>query len=277
MPPVPRLSDNSIERLSKVIANHPGGLTHSEIGNQLKKHGIEDLFTDQNKANRIAKALFAKQQRDACANNVLAFVQSVAEPVRFINDSDKYDAFLAELNMILSFASLMIQTDGMLITVKTARTIDDAKLMASKLRKKLDDRNVHPDVIVCCKTELLRDNNYFHTVLEAAKSVAQKLRHRTRLNLDGHALVDAALCVSKGAAYPLLALNSYSTSSEHNEQIGLAYLVKGMFSMFRNPTAHDLKIMKVVTEDEALEFLVIASLLHRKIDAAHLTNLTPAP
>lgn len=70
------------------------------------------------------------------------------------------------------------------------------------------------------------------------KSVADKIRTRTGLDDDGAALVDRVLSGSP----PLLAINALSTASERSEQSGFANLVRGTFSMFRNPTAHEARI-----------------------------------
>jgi len=53
--------------------------------------------------------------------------------------------------------------------------------------------------------------------------------------------------------------------SEHR---GLMNIMKGVFSAFRNPTAHEPKVSWHVTEQDALDLLTLASLLHRRLDAA---------
>jgi uncharacterized protein (TIGR02391 family) len=88
-------------------------------------------------------------------------------------------------------------------------------------------------VLRFCREELVFDN-YFHAVLEAAKSVADKLRNRTGFTDDGAVLVDRALA---GDA-PIIAINALETDSEKSEQRGFANLIKGIFGMFRNTTAH---------------------------------------
>ncbi len=268
MPAIPSLAKNSIEQLSTIIA---GVLTHREIHELLLAHNMDDIAPEGNKQNRVSKAFSAQQAKVNCANNVLACVKELADPVRFINKREEHPIFLQSVNQVLIFSSLKINDDGSLVPVTAAKTLDEAAIRANSLRKKLDDRKVHHDVIACCRTELLKDNNYFHTVLEACKSVALKIRNKTSLVADGHELVDAALLSTK-AGYPLLAINKYQSPSEQSEQKGFGSLVKGMFSMFRNPLAHDAKTQRLITEDEALEFLVLASLLHRKLDGAHLTN-----
>lgn len=122
-------------------------------------------------------------------------------------------------------------------------------------------RNVHPDVLKFCREELLTDN-YFHAVLEAAKSVGDKLRARTGLGDDGGTLVDRAL----GGDSPMLAINPLKTETEKSEQRGFINLVKGTFGMFRNPTAHAAKITRAVERADAEEVLTLLSMIHKRID-----------
>jgi len=52
-------------------------------------------------------------------------------------------------------------------------------------------------------------------------------------------------------------------------------LMKGMFGAFRNVTVHAPRVSWVITEQDALDLLTIASLLHRRIDAAIATLRAP--
>lgn len=122
-----------------------------------------------------------------------------------------------------------------------------------------------------CKAELLVDN-YFHAVFEAVKSVAEKLRTRTGLISDGAALVDEALASGK-AGHPRLALNALATDTQKNEQAGLMNIIKGLFSAFRNTTAHAPKITWPISEQDALDILSFVSLVHRRLDAAIRTHI----
>lgn len=61
----------------------------------------------------------------------------------------------------------------------------------------------------CCKEEYLQQN-YFHAVFEAAKSLSEKVRSKTGLQEDGSNLFNLALAVNN----PKLALNSLETSSQ---------------------------------------------------------------
>jgi uncharacterized protein (TIGR02391 family) len=128
---------------------------------------------------------------------------------------------------------------------------------------------VHPDILRFCKEELLKEN-YFHAVLEASKSVADKLRTNTGLTDDGATLVDRVF----SGEQPLLVINPFTTESEKSEQRGFANLVKGMFGMFRNTTAHAPKINWVVNKDDAEEVFTLLSLVHKRIDNARMPPRT---
>jgi uncharacterized protein (TIGR02391 family) len=76
--------------------------------------------------------------------------------------------------------------------------------------------------------------------------------------------VDAALCGPK----PRVTINALLTDSQCSEQSGFANLVKGTFGMFRNPTAHEARILWAMSKEDAEDLLSLASLIHRRIDAA---------
>lgn len=114
-----------------------------------------------------------------------------------------------------------------------ASTLSEAENRANTLKISLKERDIHPDVIRFCKAELLQ-NNYFHAVLEAVKSVFDKLREVSNFTEDGHKLVDK--CYS--GSNPILKINDFLSESEKSEQTGFASLIKGIHSMFRTPLAH---------------------------------------
>ena len=112
--------------------------------------------------------------------------------------------------------------------------VGEATRRAQDLRADLTSRGVHPDVLRFCRAELVADN-YFHAVLEATKSIADKLRVRSGFTDDGAPLVDRTLC----GETPKISINHLLTESQKSEQKGFANLVKGTFGMFRNPSAHE--------------------------------------
>jgi uncharacterized protein (TIGR02391 family) len=188
------------------------------------------------------------------------------DPVRHTGNSSYYDRKRHDLNEVLAFCGLSLGEDGKLIRQTAARTLTEAEERAGRLRSELQRRGVHCDVLAFCRSELLQ-KNYFHAVFEATKSVADKIRVRSGLTGDGSELVDQAFGSGK-VGMPFLAFNSLKTDTERSEQSGMMNLMKGMFSAFRNVTAHAPKISWPISEQDALDLLTIASLLHRRLDAA---------
>ena len=87
-------------------------------------------------------------------------------------------------------------------------------------------------------------------------------------------MVPTLMTTKASAGMPFLALNSLQTDTERDEQKGLMNLIKGMFGAFRNVTALAPKTSWTVTEQDALDLLTIASLIHRRLDTAVRTPRT---
>lgn len=260
--PIPSFDHPTLQRLCKVLADAG---THGELGDLLDDLGVADPGAGS-KTRRLLVALSARQQQDRCANNVVAFMQRIMKPVRFVGREEVYESLRARLNGVLIFAGLEMAADGGLRRAAPARTLDEARGRADRLRAELERRRVHADVLRFCTPELLQEN-YFHAVFEATKSVADKLRAKTALSGDGAQVVDEACGMPRGML-PRLAFNTLRTEWGKSEHSGLANLMKGMFGTFRNTTAHAPKITWRVDERDALDLLSLASLVHRRLDAA---------
>jgi uncharacterized protein (TIGR02391 family) len=66
----------------------------------------------------------------------------------------------------------------------------------------------------------------------------------------------------------VLAINTLATETDKGEQRGFVNLLIGLFGTIRNPTAHNPKIEWPMPEQDALDILTMASLIHRKLDRA---------
>lgn len=274
MPTIPSLSNDQLQAICDVIGETSTGLTGSEIGQMLAQCRIEDPVPGMTKRHRLFSALSDRQRIDRCANNVMAFVLQVMNPVRWVGRQTAFQDLRSHLNQVLAFVGFSIGEDGKALMVKSAETLTEAQQRAGNLRRDLLQRSVHPDVLRFCREELLQEN-YFHAVFEATKSVADKIRERAGLTSDGAELVDQAFGIGK-VGIPMLAFNSLRTETERNEHSGLVNLIKGMFSAFRNVTAHAPRIRWPITEQDAKDLLSLASLLHRRIDEAARTH-RPGP
>lgn len=128
-----------------------------------------------------------------------------------------------------------------------------------------------------CVNEI-RDDNYFHAVLEGSKSLAEEIRRRTGNIEDGVALVAATCQATKQHSVPLLALNRLETQTERSRQQGFVAALRAIFSAARNPTAHEPKVPSTMSEQDAVDPLTQMSYLHRRLDecteTSHLRSST---
>ena len=256
-----------LEAIARALAD---AATHRELSGLFRQCGIEERGGNP-KWERILLALGARQQADRCGNNVGAFIEVVLDPVRFAGHPDEHNSFCRSVNRVLSFSGISVREDGKLVSVKAARTVDEAEERASRLKSTLISRIVHADVLSFCRAELVQ-NNYFHAVFEATKSVADKIRTKSGCSSDGSMLVDEAFSVGQ-SGHPRLAFNSLQTPTERGEHGGLMNLIKGLFGAFRNTTAHAPKIHWPIDEQDALDILTLASLIHRRLDSAIRTHI----
>ena len=261
---LPSFKTTHLEQLARILES---AATHSGLTNLLSVGGFVEPQGGSSKAARILGALSARQTQDKCGNNVGAFLLAILDPARFTSKGDEHEELVLKVNQVLAFSGLQIGPDGRLRAVTAAKTLNEAQVRASSLRTALAQRKVHSDVLAFCRPELLQQN-HFHAVLEATKSVAEKLRSRTGLTSDGSDLVDASF----GGAQPRLAINSLQSDSEKSEQRGFVNLLKGLFGTFRNVTAHAPKVTWSIGEQDALDLLTFASYAHRRIDAAVRTS-----
>ncbi|WP_262966872.1 TIGR02391 family protein [Methylobacter psychrophilus] len=254
-----------LQAIADALGDTNDGLTGSEITHLLETCKIADTDPTATKRHRLYNAFAQDQNQRQDRTRILGFIRHSMKPERFARNPERFEPMRTHLNRALAFAGLSIDAAGMLATVKQAHTLSEAQRRAQEFRADLTTRGVHPDVLRFCREELLADN-YFHAVMEAVKSVADKLREQTGLTDDGTTLVDRALSGDK----PMLAINPLKTESEKSEQKGFANLLRGTFSMFRNTTAHEARINWPMAKDDAEDLFSLVSLIHRRLDAAHM-------
>lgn len=254
-----------LEAIADALGDTVTGLTGSEIGQLIAESRLPDPTPGITKRHRLYNAFAEYQNSSQERVNILAFIRKAMRPERYARAPERFEPMRALLNRALAFAGLAVDEDGTLRRAEVAQTLSEAERRAREPRADLEVRGVHADVVRFCREELVADN-YFHVVLEAVKSVADKLRERTGLTDDGAPLVDRVL----GGDRPILAINPPGNESDWSERKGFAHLIKGVFGMFRNTTAHAPKIIWAVEKRDAEEVLTILSLIHRRIDTAHM-------
>ena len=258
---LPPINGSVLEGISKVLGDTSNGLTGTEIGKFLQEVNIPDIDSTNTKWKRLYNAFVTFQNRQQLSNNILTFINKSLNPARFIGRNEQFEDTRFELNKRLSFIGLELTDKGQFRKITESKTISEAEQKANRLKSKLEQRNAHDLIFTFCRAELLAEN-YFHTVFEAAKSIAESIRQKTGLSEDGSELIDKAFSIRN----PLIKINSLSNETEESEHKGFANLIKGVFGMFRNTTAHSPKIIWNINEEDALDILSTISLIHRKLE-----------
>ena len=114
---------------------------------------------------------------------------------------------------------------------------------------------------------LFRDHYFARSVEEAFKLLNNAVQEKSGLTeQDGAALMRAAFSANS----PVLRLNDFETTSEKNEQQGYMEIFAGSMTGIRNPRAHEHDLAD--EPEAALELLVLANHLMRKLDASTKAN-----
>ncbi|MFE4855885.1 TIGR02391 family protein [Streptomyces sp. NPDC056670] len=257
----------TVTAIADVLADTSDGLTGREISLLLSQIGIAEA-EGPNKRERLARALWARQIRDQASNCVVRFIAEAMAPVRYTQKLDVFSRRCDDLNEVLVHIGLRVNEAGKVARGPVASTLGEAAQHANSLRAELRRCGTHHQVLAYCTREILT-KNAFHASLEATKSVFDRLRQLTGEQRDGSQLVDAVL-MPGSTGTPRVAINSGATPTETGEQKGFASLLKGLASMYRNPTAHDPRLNRPVSDDELLELLTTLSMVHRRLDHARV-------
>jgi len=260
----PPFSTSFIEQLAKVLGEH---LTGTHIGTVLEGATIKDVMgARQTKWKRIYHSLVYRQKKDKSGNCVIRFVTEAMNPVRYHAEHAEMSELQGELNEVLIYVGLQVTDEGKVARTKggAAKTLNEATKRAGAIYNELQRRNVHPEVLKYCNTELFQKNN-FHALLEASKSIPDRLRTMTGRKEDGAILVQKTLLSRENK---LVSINADKDETDRSEQKGFGNLIIGLLGMYRNTTAHPAKIHREVTDEELLEAFATFSMVHRRLDDA---------
>lgn len=264
--PISPFDADIIRGVADVLGDTEEGLSGSQIDQVLQQIRVPNVTPKITKRHRIFNALADHQNRHRNGKSLVAFVNKAMAPVRYRNDQALHARRMAELNEVLVYAGLAVNDKGEIVRLKggAAFTLDEAARRAGSIRSELRRRGTHRRVLDYCTDELLQKRN-FHAMLEASKSIPARLREMTGAQGDGAGLADAMLAPGNG---PSLAINNATSETDKAEQAGFNNLVKGILGLFRNPTAHDPRLCREITDDELLEALTMMSMVHRRLDTA---------
>jgi len=127
-----------------------------------------------------------------------------------------------------------------------------------------ETRNIHPDLPAKVR-KLFDDGHWEQSVFEAFKFIEKEVKRISGVRgKTGYPLMMDAFNENN----PKVKLNGLATESETDEQMGFKFIFAGAATGIRNPRGHEVDIGD--TPDEALDYLALASLMLRRLDAAGL-------
>ena len=261
---LPRLTPNQIERIARIMGDTDGderGLKGFEIGHNLAQCHMDDPDQGVTKWKRLYNAFCKAVNSSGSTNAIYQFIQYCMDPAQGLQNPKRYNWMRLELNMVLMLIGIEIRDDGQFYSISQAQSLGEVQRRTKELREKMTGYGAHPEVLKCCRDELLAQD-YFHAVQEAAKSLCDRVRTMSGLTTDGATLFNNAFAVGN----PYIAYNSLRTSSEQNQQNGLKEMLCGVIHMVRNVTAHELRIHWDVNEKDAVDILTQISYLHKMLD-----------
>lgn len=261
---IPKLTQQVIEQSARILGECGTG---DEITRMFQDIGVVDDSGESTKWRRINSVLWRVQQRDGNATRFIEFVQRMLAPVRYVGRGDSFKADIESLNQVICFDGLRYGEDGSFCRISPTTTLTEAERRANSLRVQLVNRNTHAEVLKYCTAELVA-NDVFHAIFEACKGVFERIRTMSGSTLDGNRFIESVF----GGAMPILALNTLQTQTERDEQSGLMSLLKGCASACRNPIAHEPRVLWAGSDEDALDSLVLISLLHKKLDRCVRTH-----
>ncbi|OFK29403.1 hypothetical protein HMPREF2822_03830 [Corynebacterium sp. HMSC062E11] len=125
--------------------------------------------------------------------------------------------------------------------------------------RRLSFEGLHPAVAEA-SADLFADGHFSRAVSEAFKSIEIRVRDLLASRTSGTKLMDEAF----GGKAPRLSVSLHAGRSGQDEQAGFHAIFRGATLGIRNPGAHELAVEQ--DAQEALEYLALASLLHRRLD-----------
>ncbi len=236
------------------------------------KLGIDYSVSRPSKRDRLLHAV-EEMYRRSRGQGVLHLVRTLHDPVAYSGNPDSFRMFCARINRIFRFSGVEYRDDGKFHRVGQTRDLSEAERRARAVANKLSSRRIHSEVQRYCKAEYMEEN-YFHAVFEAAKGLAERIRQKTGLEVDGVNLVKQSFERPK-AGLPKLAFNSLASETERNEHDGFTDLLLGTFRLFRNPISHTPKVNWHRNTDDAVDCLTLISLLHFALDECYPVPTNP--
>lgn len=271
------LDSQELKAICDILAHTKEGFTKTELSHLLGQCNI--LIVDDGSSNNGYSYTIGLNKRDWLYNcltteinthktldKIYKFIEMALRPIGHTNVTkrNRYEYLLEEVNKVLLLTGLELTRSGILQKAVKAHTLDEVDRRVNSLRKQLYNRAIHHEVEKYCIKDYLR-KDYYDTVFEATKGLAERVRSITGLTTDGGTLFQTAFSQKN----PYLFFNALSTDSEISEFVGLKELLEAIFHLVRNTAAHTPKINWTTDETKALDILTLISFAHKYLDECH--------
>lgn len=228
---------------------------------------VDVLGSSMTKWRRLAAAMDDKQARQRDGRPVVAVILQAMAPDRTLSRREAAGIARDQLNQVLSLSGYRVTDKGRVALTTRTTTDSEAAARSERMHTLLSERGGHADVLRYCRPDLLR-TDFYEAVFESIKGLGHRLRTMGGHDEDGPRLVESILEGSD----PVVLLNDRANQSQRDEQRGVALLIKGLFAAFRNPQAHEPRIVWTMSEQDALDVLGTLSMIHRRLDRAMLRD-----
>lgn len=145
----------------------------------------------------------------------------------------------------------------------------DERITSSKLTPRDESRifkelEIHPKILEA-SGKLFSGGHYSQAIFEAFKELNNMVKEKCEmLDPDGQKLMAQVFRIDA----PRLKWSLLISQSERDEQDGFMHLFMGAMTGIRNPRAHESFVQD--TKITAIEYLVLASLLAKRVDEAQI-------
>lgn len=260
----------TIEQISRILVAEEG-ISHSKVTDMLNYLKLKDFsekipnypYITPAKWKRVTQSV-----QEACHTKddnrpLFDVIEFIAIRSNYIGKEETWSNLLSKINTALISYGYELDDSGKIRYVKPAKTLTEAQIRLKALDSKLQNEDIHPEVLKWCKEELFVDD-YFHAVFEASKGLFDRIRSISPSSLDGITLVNEAFKVKNPAI--IIKGNMLKTESELSEYKGLRSLLKTIVRIYRNPKAHTPRIYDYTDENYILTAFIVLTLAHTYLD-----------
>lgn len=237
------------------------GFSESDLVEMLEMVNVRELEPGKNKRDKLYRTLNNTQIRQGAGNVLVAFIKTAMSTGRHSADANTAIQLRDQINEKLAYFGYRVDYDGGMIRTKRAMTVNEVAEVAGTLLAELRRRKIHPVLLQYCSEEFL-NKSLFHAMLEASKSISERVRILSGLGGDGAPLYNQVFATRA----PMLKINGLRTESDESEQKGFLNLLIGIHGHYRNLRAHSMRLGSEEDVQNFYDAIGLFSYVHRRLD-----------